>query len=84
MNTIDSLEEKILQEIRNLPPNLRSKLVTMVQNLRQEAIGTPDSMVYKWSEIDESFFESLQKRAFHVDQAVVVEELTRDINDGLS
>lgn len=87
MNTRNFLEEKILEDFRTLPEELRNKFLTIIKNLKAEALSSniqnSASQKHIWGQQDEEFFELLQQRHFKIDKTLDIDLLMQDMNNGL-
>jgi len=84
MNTRNSLEDRILDDFRQLPEELRGKFLIMIKNLKTEASSR--SFADRTSELsrqDMEFLEALQQRHFKVAPDIDIDKLTQDMNNGL-
>jgi len=73
MNTKNSLEERILDDFRQLPEELRAKFLVMIRILKAEASSRSHTdRKSVWGRQDVEFFETLQQRHFKVDANIDV------------
>lgn len=86
MNTKNPLEERILEDFRQLPEELREKFLSLIRNLKAESVsqGAKASQKHIWNKADEEFFEALRQRHFRIDENIDIDRLMQDLNNGLS
>jgi len=85
VNTRNSLEDRILEDFRNLPENLRNKFLDLIRHLKAEA-STQNNACEKpqWTRQDEEFFDAWQNRHFKIDKDTDIDGLMQDMNNGIS
>ncbi|MDD3147829.1 MAG: hypothetical protein PHD82_11040 [Candidatus Riflebacteria bacterium] len=84
MNTRNSLEDRILDDFRQLPEELRGKFLIMIKNLKAEASSRNFAdRTSEWTRQNMEFFEALQQRHFKVAPDIDIDKLMQDMNNDL-
>lgn len=84
MNTKNSIEERILESFRNLSENQKEKFLSLIENLKADALQSGKTKDFAMAPEDMEFFKILENRHLKVSADLNIDDLMKDINNGLS
>ena len=83
MNTKTSIEDKLLEDFRSLPEKQKAKFLKLIEDLKIAAKKSKKKSTEKLSEEEAEFLKMLEARHLKIDPEVDVDDLMKDLNDGL-